>query len=78
MLTDNDAYQILRDGTAATYDSLLNIETTPDELVGTYACSVLNSAGQSNVEQVNIQGTYVKHAKNEAKRIRIVHVCSYR
>lgn len=59
MLTDNDAYQILRDGTAATYDSLLNIETTPDELVGTYACSVLNSAGQSNVEQVNIQGTYV-------------------
>ena len=56
MLSDSDAYQILRDGSTATYDNFLTIDATPDELVGTYACSVLNSAGQSNVESVNIQG----------------------
>lgn len=56
MLSDYNVYQILRDGTTATYNSLLNIETTPNELVGIYTCSVLNSAGQSNVEQVIIQG----------------------
>ena len=51
-------YQILRDGRTATYDSFLNIEAaTPDELIGTYTCRVLNSAGQSNMEQINIQGT---------------------
>ena len=56
MLSDTDTYQILRDGSTATYDNFLIIDATPDELVGTYACSVLNSAGQSNVESVNIQG----------------------
>ena len=56
-LVGYDGYQILRDGTTATYDTFLNIEATPDDIAGTYSCSVLNSAGQSNVESVNIQGT---------------------
>ena len=56
VLSDNAVYQILRDGSAATYDTLLNIDTTPDQLIGTYTCGVLNSAGQSNVESVTIQG----------------------
>ncbi len=55
-LSDHVEYQILRDGSTATYDTLLNIDATLDELIGTYTCSVINSAGQSNVESLNIQG----------------------
>ena len=50
-------YQILRDGRTATYDTFLNIDAAPDELIGTYTCRVLNSVGQSNMEQITIQGT---------------------
>jgi len=48
--------QILKDGAAAIYDNLLSIDSTPDDLIGTYTCSVLNSAGLSNVETISIQG----------------------
>ena len=47
---------MLRDGTAATYDTFLNIHANADDLIGTYTCSVLNTAGQSNIEQLNIHG----------------------
>ena len=56
VLSDDAEYQILRDGATATYDTLLSVDSTPEELVGAYTCSVLNSAGQSNVASVNIQG----------------------
>ncbi len=55
-LSDYETSQILRDGMTATYDTFLSIQNTPDFLIGTYTCRVLNSAGQSNMEQVNIQG----------------------
>lgn len=57
VLSDAISYQILRDGLTATYDTLLGIQADePDGLMGTYACSVVNSAGQSNVETLNIHG----------------------
>ena len=56
-LSDSSAsYQTLRDGSSSTYDTLLPIDGSVDELVGTYTCSVLNSAGQSNVQSLNVQG----------------------
>lgn len=62
ILSDTTTYQILRDGSTATYDTLLNIEADdPDDLVGTYACNALNSAGQSNVETLSIQGNYYNY-----------------
>ena len=51
--------QILRDGTMGTYDSYFSIDAVPEELVGTYFCSVLNSAGISNSEELTIQGLQV-------------------
>lgn len=56
VLSGYDGYQILRDGTTATYDTFLTIASSPGELAGTYSCSVFNSAGQSNMESVSIQG----------------------
>lgn len=49
-------HQILRDGVTATYDNVIEIGAAVDELPGTYSCSVLNSAGLSNVAILNIQG----------------------
>ena len=40
----------------ATYDSYFSIDAIPEELVGTYSCSVLNSAGVSNSADLTIQG----------------------
>lgn len=40
----------------ATYDNFIEITAGLDGLVGTYSCSVLNSAGLSNVASLNIQG----------------------
>ena len=40
----------------ATYDSYFSIDAVPEELVGTYFCSILNSAGVSNSEDLAIQG----------------------
>lgn len=48
--------QILRDGASSTYDNLISIDSTPNDIIGTYTCSVLNSAGQSNAESLTIQG----------------------
>lgn len=56
VVSDEESYQILRDGLTATFDNILVVNSTPDELMGTYSCSVLNSAGQSNVETLNVQG----------------------
>ena len=39
-----------------TYDSYFSIDAVPEELVGTYFCSVLNSVGASNSEELTIQG----------------------
>jgi len=53
--------KFVRDKSTSTYDTLLNFDTmvTPDDLVGTYTCSVFNSAGQSNMESVSIKGISV-------------------
>ena len=56
VLSADSGYQVLRDGSTSTYDTLLTMDSSPDELVGTYTCSVLNSAGQSNAESVTVQG----------------------
>lgn len=56
LLSDYALYQILRDGVSATYDNLVEINADLDGLIGTYSCSVLNSAGLSNVVSLNIQG----------------------
>lgn len=56
LLSDYALYQILRDGVTTTYDNLVQINTDLDRLVGTYSCSVLNSAGLSNVVSLNVQG----------------------
>ena len=60
VLSDSVEYKILRDGSTATYNNLLSTEAGIDELLGTYACSVLNSGGQSNVESLNIQGMLIR------------------
>ena len=49
-------HQILRDGVTATYDNVIEIGAAVDELLGTYSCNVLNSAGLSNVAILNVQG----------------------
>lgn len=50
-------YQILKDGATATYDIYFDIiDADPEELVGTYSCSVLNSAGTSSSDDLAIQG----------------------
>ena len=54
--TDSATYQTMMDGLTATYDSILEIQADADDLVGTYSCSVLNSAGQSNEESLDIKG----------------------
>ena len=56
VLQDYTTYQTLRDGETSTYDTFLTIDTTLNELIGRYTCNVRNSAGQSNVESVSIQG----------------------
>lgn len=56
ILSDFSVHQILRDGSTSTYDTFLTADSSPDELVGTYTCSVLNSAGQSNGQSTTIQG----------------------
>lgn len=50
-------HQILKDGTSATYDTYFNIiDANPEELVGTYSCSILNFAGASSSDSLTIQG----------------------
>ena len=56
LLSDYPLYQTLRDGVTATYDNLVEINVALDGLVGAYSCSVLNSAGLSNVVSLNVQG----------------------
>ena len=56
LLSDYPLFQILRDGVMATYNNFIGINTGLDGLVGAYSCSVLNSAGLSNVASLNIQG----------------------
>ena len=56
VLSDDPTYQVLRDGSMSTQDSIITIDATPEELVGTYSCSVLNSAGMSNVESATFRG----------------------
>ena len=61
VLTGYDEYQILRDGAASLYDNLLAIDNAADDLLGTYSCSIANSAGQSNVGSVTFQGMLLVH-----------------
>ena len=56
VMADSATYQTMMDGLTATYDSFLEIQADADDLVGTYSCSVLNSAGQSNEESLDIKG----------------------
>ena len=56
LLSDYALYQILRDGVTAIYDNLVEINADVDGLVGTYSCSILNSAGLSNVVSLNVRG----------------------
>lgn len=49
-------YQIMKDGATAIYDSYFNIDADHEEFVGTYSCSVLNSAGASSSDDLTIQG----------------------
>ena len=47
----------------ATYDNVIEIGAAVDELAGTYSCSVLNSAGLSNIATLNVQGeAYTLHS----------------
>ena len=55
-LPDYLMYQLVRDGVTATYDNLVDIDADVDELVGTYSCGILNSAGLSNTATVTVQG----------------------
>ena len=48
--------QVLTDGTMATYDSYFNVDADNEDLIGTYSCSVINSAGTSSSDDLNIQG----------------------
>ena len=48
--------QSLTNGATSSYDNIAAIRGTPDEITGSYACSVRNSVGQSNTETFNIQG----------------------
>lgn len=57
VLSNYATYQIMRDGSSAAYDTLLDIQANVDDIIGTYTCSVLNSAGQSSEESLNIHGT---------------------
>ena len=56
LLSNYFMYQTLRDGVTGTYDNVIEIDADISELAGLYSCSVLNSAGQSNVATVNVQG----------------------
>ena len=59
LLHITDSYQttqIMVDGSSATYYNLLTVNSEPQDLLGTYGCSVLNTIGVSNVETISIEG----------------------
>lgn len=53
--------EVLVDGRTATFANTLSIDLPPDDLVGTYSCSVLNAISMSNTEDVHIQGLLMHH-----------------
>ena len=61
LLSDYPLHQILRDGVTATYDSFVEINADLGGLVGTYSCSVLNSAGLSGAASLSVQGQILSH-----------------
>ncbi len=56
VLTNYSLQQVLTDGALSSYDNLVTIDGTPDEIVGIYTCSALNTVGQSNTRTINIEG----------------------
>jgi len=48
--------QSLTNGATSSYDNIATISGSTEDLTGIFACSVRNSAGQSNTETLNIQG----------------------
>ena len=47
--------QTLTEGTSATYTNILEIDSGPYGVIGTYNCSIANSIG-SDDESITIQG----------------------
>ena len=59
LLHITDSYQttqIMADGGSATYYNLLTVNSEPQDLLGTYGCSVLNTIGVSNVATISVEG----------------------
>ena len=56
IFTNYSLQQVLTDGSTSAYDNLIRIETSLDDIIGMYTCSVFNTAGQSNPGSINIQG----------------------
>lgn len=55
----NDTFeviQIVQDGVAAVYNNLLKVYLEPSQVVGTYSCSVENSASEASEQTLDIQG----------------------
>ena len=48
--------QLLRDGVTATYDNLLVVDGEPDEITGTYTCSVANRISVPVQASVTFEG----------------------
>ena len=49
VLSNDTAYQVLRNGTTAMYDTLLKVNGLYSELVGTYDCIIHDSLGRNSV-----------------------------
>lgn len=61
LLENNGIYQmfqILRNGTTATYDNYLLVNSTSSTLPGTYSCTIANLLGTSTTDILTIQGTH--------------------
>ena len=56
LFTNYDVHQVLINRYTSTYHNYIRIDGNPDELEGRYSCRVLNSAGLSNSESIDIQG----------------------
>ena len=59
LITDGTTYsltQTLVNRVTSTYNSTLTVEASFADILGEYSCSVMNSIGTSNVQQIKIQG----------------------
>lgn len=48
--------QVLTDGVSATYANYLFVSAPPDEVTGSYSCSVVNTIGASNALTFDVRG----------------------